>query len=101
MRRRRQAGPCQFHHFKYNGTKCQRLLTLQTTTKESAGAFREFHRNDCAGEVDFAGEATGDVMKWITPGTSLALVVGVAAADAQGVGYAPGVNPSNPQDLTY
>src|SRR5262245_33992757 len=41
-------------------------------------------------------------MKWITlTGTSLALVVGVVAADAQGLGYAPGVNPSNPQDLTY
>jgi hypothetical protein len=31
----------------------------------------------------------------------LALVAGVAAADAQGIGYAPGVNPSNPQDLTH
>ena len=40
-------------------------------------------------------------MKWITPiGISLALVVGVVTADAQGVGYGPGVNPSNPQDLT-
>jgi hypothetical protein len=29
------------------------------------------------------------------------LVAEVMAADAQGVGYAPGVNPSNPQDLTY
>src|SRR5262245_28809169 len=41
-------------------------------------------------------------MKRITViGASLALVAGVAAADAQGVGYAPGVNPSNPQDLTH
>jgi hypothetical protein len=31
----------------------------------------------------------------------LSLVAGVVAADAQGVGYAPGVNPSNSQDLTY
>jgi len=30
----------------------------------------------------------------------LALLAGVVAADAQGIGYAPGVNPSNPQDLT-
>src|SRR5215470_14943973 len=51
---------------------------------------------------DFVGGAIGDVMKRITmTGTILALAVGVAAADAQGVGYAPGVNPSNPQDLTY
>src|SRR5215510_6573881 len=43
-----------------------------------------------------------DVMKWIIRiGTNLAFVVGVGAANAQGVGYAPGVNPSNPQDLTY
>ena len=34
-------------------------------------------------------------------GTGLALMAGVVAADAQGIGYAPGVNPSNPQDLTY
>ena len=34
-------------------------------------------------------------------GAGLALVAGVVAADAQGVGYAPGVNPSNPQDLTH
>src|SRR6266566_1550612 len=41
-------------------------------------------------------------MKRITViGASLALVAGVVAADAQGIGYAPGVNPSNPQDLTY
>ncbi len=33
--------------------------------------------------------------------TGLALVAGVVAADAQGIGYAPGVNPSNPQDLTH
>ena len=34
-------------------------------------------------------------------GTGLALMAGVVAADAQGIGYAPGVNPSNPQDLTH
>jgi hypothetical protein len=33
-------------------------------------------------------------------GAGLVLVVGIMAADAQGVGHAPGVNPSNPQDLT-
>jgi hypothetical protein len=32
---------------------------------------------------------------------ALAFVAGIVAANAQGVGYAPGVNPSNPQDLTY
>jgi hypothetical protein len=32
---------------------------------------------------------------------ALALVATVVAANAQGVGYPPGVNPSNPQDLTY
>jgi hypothetical protein len=31
----------------------------------------------------------------------LALVAGVVAAEAQGIGYGPGVNPSNPQDLRY
>lgn len=31
---------------------------------------------------------------------SLALLAGVVAANAQG-GYGPGVNPSNPQDLTF
>ena len=41
-------------------------------------------------------------MKRITLiGSGLALVAGVVAADAQGIGYAPGVNPSNPQDLTH
>jgi hypothetical protein len=46
--------------------------------------------------------ATGAVMKRITMiSAGLALVAGVAAADAQGIGYAPGVNPSNPQDLTH
>src|SRR5262245_45145843 len=41
-------------------------------------------------------------MKRITLiGAGLALVAGVTAADAQGIGYAPGVNPSNPQDLTH
>src|SRR4051812_47496266 len=44
----------------------------------------------------------GDLMtRIIVIGICLALVVGVMAADAQGVGYPPGVNPSNPQDLTY
>lgn len=39
-------------------------------------------------------------MKRITIiGAGLALFAGVVAADAQGIGYAPGVNPSNPQDL--
>src|SRR5436190_4539455 len=42
------------------------------------------------------------IMRWITAiGTGLALVAGVVAAGAQGIGYAPGVNPSNPQDLTH
>ena len=51
--------------------------------------------------VVFAGEATGDVMRRITLiGAGLALLAGVVAADAQGIGYGPGVNPSNPQDLT-
>jgi hypothetical protein len=40
------------------------------------------------------------VMKRITVmGAGLALLAGVVAADAQ-VGYGPGVNPSNPQDLS-
>jgi len=34
-------------------------------------------------------------------GAGLALLAGVVAANAQGIGYAPGVNPSNPQDLTH
>src|SRR5262245_20661787 len=34
-------------------------------------------------------------------GAGLVLLVGVVAADAQGIGYGPGVNPSNPQDLRY
>ena len=34
-------------------------------------------------------------------GAALILVAGVVAADAQGIGYAPGVNPSNPQDMTH
>jgi hypothetical protein len=39
-------------------------------------------------------------MKRITVmGAGLALLAGVVAADAQGIGYGPGVNPSNPQDL--
>jgi|SRR5262249_31236919 len=50
----------------------------------------------------FAGETTGDIMRRITLiGAGLALVAGVVAANAQGIGYAPGVNPSNPQDLTH
>jgi hypothetical protein len=50
----------------------------------------------------FAGEATGDMMRPITViAGALTLVAGVVAADAQGIGYAPGVNPSNPQDLTH
>ena len=34
-------------------------------------------------------------------GAALLLVAGVVAANAQGIGYAPGVNPSNPQDMTH
>ena len=34
-------------------------------------------------------------------GAGLALLAGVVSAHAQGIGYAPGVNPSNPQDLTH
>ena len=34
-------------------------------------------------------------------GAGLALAAGIVAANAQGIGYAPGVNPSNPQDLTH
>src|SRR3954451_2224796 len=40
-------------------------------------------------------------MRWIMLGAALALVTGVVTADAQGIGYPPGVNPSNPQDLTH
>jgi hypothetical protein len=40
-------------------------------------------------------------MRRITLGAALALVAGVAAANAQGIGYPPGVNPSNPQDMTH
>jgi hypothetical protein len=48
------------------------------------------------------GKAPGDLMtRIIVIGICLALMVGVVAADAQGVGYPPGFNPSNPQDLTY
>src|SRR3954469_8187191 len=39
-------------------------------------------------------------MRWIMLGAALALVTGVVTADAQGIGYPPGVNPSNPQDMT-
>jgi hypothetical protein len=44
-------------------------------------------------------EAKGDIMRRII-GAALALVAGVVAASAQGIGYGPGVNPSNPQDMT-
>ena len=38
-------------------------------------------------------------MKWVTAiSAGLALLAGAVAADAQ-IGYGPGVNPSNPQDL--
>src|SRR5499426_4581002 len=51
--------------------------------------------------VIFAAEA-GDIMRRITlTGAGLALAAGVVVANAQGIGYAPGVNPSNPQDLTH
>jgi hypothetical protein len=41
------------------------------------------------------------IMKQITVSAAiLALLAGVVAVDAQGIGYGPGVNPSNPQDLT-
>jgi hypothetical protein len=50
----------------------------------------------------FGGEVTGDIMRRITvAGSGLALLAAVVAADAQGIGYGPGVNPSNPQDLKY
>ena len=53
-------------------------------------------------EPTWRSKATGDVMRWITLiGAGLALLAGVVAADAQGIGYGPGVNPSNPQDLTH
>jgi hypothetical protein len=49
-----------------------------------------------------AGEAIGDVMRRVTViGACLAVAAGVVAADAQGIGYEPGVNPSNSQDLTH
>jgi hypothetical protein len=39
-------------------------------------------------------------MRWITiAGAGLALLAGIVSANAQGIGYGPGVNPSNPQDL--
>ena len=34
-------------------------------------------------------------------GAGLALLAGIVSAAAQGIGYGPGVNPSNPQDLTH
>jgi hypothetical protein len=47
-------------------------------------------------------EQGGDAMRPIMLiGASLLLMAGVVAADAQGVGVPLGVNPSNPQDLTY
>lgn len=40
------------------------------------------------------------IMRLITViGALLVLSVGVVVADAQGIGYGPGANPSNPQDL--
>ena len=45
-------------------------------------------------------EFIGDAMRWITMvGAVLVLLAGVVRANAQGVG--PGVNPSNPQDLSH
>jgi hypothetical protein len=42
------------------------------------------------------------IMRRITfTGAGLALLAGIVSADAQGIGYGPGVNPSNPQDLTH
>ena len=42
------------------------------------------------------------IMRRITVmGAALALLAGVVTADAQGIGYGPGVNPSNPQDMTF
>jgi hypothetical protein len=42
------------------------------------------------------------IMRWITvAGAGLVLLAGVVSADAQGIGYGPGVNPSNPQDLRF
>jgi len=47
-------------------------------------------------------EPTGDGMSRITVmGAVLVLLAAVVAADAQGIGYGPGVNPSNPSDLTH
>src|SRR4029078_7947974 len=41
-------------------------------------------------------------MRWIPiAGAGLALLAGIVCADAQGIGYGPGVNPSNPSDLTH
>ena len=40
------------------------------------------------------------IMRWITvAGAGFALLAGIVSADAQGIGYGPGVNPSNHQDL--
>jgi hypothetical protein len=60
----------------------------------------QLHAEYC--ENFFASEAIGEIMRRITlVGAGLVLVAGVMAANAQGIGYAPGVNPSNPQDLTH
>jgi hypothetical protein len=41
------------------------------------------------------------IMRRITvAGAGLAVLAGIVSADAQGIGSGPGVNPSNPQDLT-
>ena len=53
------------------------------------------------GPVFLPDEFIGDGMGWIAVmGAALVLLAAVVEADAQG-GYGPGVNPSNPSDLTY
>jgi hypothetical protein len=50
----------------------------------------------------YASEIRNCIMKRIKIiGAGLALLAGIVAAHSQGIGYAPGVNPSNPQDLTH
>ena len=50
----------------------------------------------------FADETIGHVMRRIRViGAVLGLLAGVVTANAQGIGYPPGVNPSNPQDMTH
>ena len=45
---------------------------------------------------------SGDDMRRTTVMAAfLVLLAAVVAADAQGIGYGPGVNPSNPSDLRY